>query len=162
VIDDAIQLLTWRGRSESVSFGLTVPQECRTGVYIGTVTVAVDSVPIGLIRLRIRVEVRDSPRSRTLPLEPISIDARRFTLAFLAYASTDRNKVLARVQMLRLVGIRYFQDVLDLEPGDRWERKLYRYIDECDLFLLFWSTAASTSKWVLMEVRYAVKRKGGN
>lgn len=44
----------------------------------------------------------------------------------LAFALADRAKVLPRVQMLRTVGIRCFQDVLDLGPGDRWERELYR------------------------------------
>jgi hypothetical protein len=28
--------------------------------------------------------------------------------------------------------------------------------------LLFWSTAAKESPWVLREVRYALERKGGN
>ena len=64
--------------------------------------------------------------------------------------------------MLRFDGVSYFQDLLNLEPGDRWERKLYRHIDECDLFLLFWSTNAKESKWVLEEARYAIKRKGDN
>jgi hypothetical protein len=64
--------------------------------------------------------------------------------------------------MLRLARIRYFQDVLKLEPGDRWERELYRHIDRSDLFLLFWSTRAKESKWVLEEVRYAIKRKAGD
>jgi hypothetical protein len=64
--------------------------------------------------------------------------------------------------MLRLLRIKYFQDVLYLEPGDRWEKKLYQHIDKCDLFLLFWSTSAKQSKWVLEEVRYALRRKGGN
>jgi len=50
--------------------------------------------------------------------------------------------------------------VLNLEPGDRWEQELYRNIDECDLFLLFWSTAAKESKWVLQEVLYALERQG--
>jgi hypothetical protein len=39
-------------------------------------------------------------------------------------------------------------------------RELYRHIDRSDLFLLFWSTQARQSKWVLEEVRYALKRKG--
>jgi hypothetical protein len=64
--------------------------------------------------------------------------------------------------MLRLFKIKYFQDVLDLEPGVRWEKKLYRHIDKCDLFLLFWSTSARLSNWVLEEIRYALKRKGGD
>jgi hypothetical protein len=67
---------------------------------------------------------------------------KRYTQAFVSYASSDRTKVLERVEMLHAQGIKYFQDVLGLEPGARWAQELYRHIDECDLFLLFWSTAA--------------------
>jgi hypothetical protein len=70
--------------------------------------------------------------------------------------------VLKRVQMLARLKMSFFQDVLHLEPGSRWERELYRHIDECDLFLLFWSRAARDSKWVLKEARYALSRQGGN
>jgi hypothetical protein len=64
--------------------------------------------------------------------------------------------------MLKPLGIQFFQDILDLEPGDRWEKELYRHIDESDLFLLFWSTAARESKWVMEEVKYALARKHGD
>jgi TIR domain len=66
------------------------------------------------------------------------------------------------VQMLGVAGVRYFQDVLSLEPGDRWERKLNLGIDECDLFLLFWSSAAKRSEWVRKEVAYALARSRGD
>jgi len=64
--------------------------------------------------------------------------------------------------MLKALRVGFFQDVLNLEPGERWEKALYRHIDESDLFLLFWSTNARQSKWVLQEVHYALKRKGGD
>ena len=51
--------------------------------------------------------------------------------------------------------------MLDLSPGDRWERELYRRIDDCDVFLLFWSSAASQSVWVGKEIAYALARKDG-
>lgn len=46
-----------------------------------------------------------------------------------------------------------------MEPGDRWEKQLYQHIDECDLFLLFWSSAAKNSEWVMKDVRHALDRK---
>ena len=64
--------------------------------------------------------------------------------------------------MLAPLGIRYFQDVLDLEPGDAGKKVLYRQIDDCDLFLLFWSGAAKRSEWVRREVEYALRRKAGD
>jgi hypothetical protein len=70
--------------------------------------------------------------------------------------------VLERVQLLPILGVRTFQDVLDLTPGERWERSLYRHIDISDIVLLFWSNAAKRSKWVRKEVRYALDRKHGD
>lgn len=66
------------------------------------------------------------------------------------------------MQGLAVSGITVFQDILNLEPGDRWEQELYRNIDECDLFLLFWSTAAKESPWVHKEVLYALERQGSD
>jgi hypothetical protein len=143
-----------------VPFGVEVPDDCAAGVRIGTLVAFVNSLPAGRIKFRLAVSNRQSHDGELL--KPLGEEARRFTMAFISYASEDRNKVLARVQILRLLGINYFQDVLDLEPGQRWERELYRHIDECDLFLLFWSAAARASQWVLQEVRYAVQVKGGD
>jgi len=62
--------------------------------------------------------------------------------------------------MLPAVGIRYFQDVLDLDPGDRWAHELFRHIDESDVMFLFWSSAAKASEWVTREWQYGLERKG--
>jgi hypothetical protein len=159
-VDDPHQVMTWNGRTESVQFGVTVPDEAKIGNVIGTVTVSQNSVPIGHVKFKLQITETWSIDSDDV--EPVGEDARRYRKAFVSYASPDRSKVLARVQMLQAVGIRYFHDVLDLDPGDRWERELYRHIDESDLFLLFWSAAAKKSEWVMKEVQYALRRKGGD
>jgi hypothetical protein len=64
--------------------------------------------------------------------------------------------------MLPPAHIEYFNDLLDLKPGEDWEPRLYEEIDRCDLFLLFWSNAARQSEWVRREVDYVLKRKGDN
>jgi hypothetical protein len=87
-------------------------------------------------------------------------EARRYSRAFISYASKDRAEVLRRVQMLKSVGIDFFQDVLNLEPGDRWAQELYKHIDESDVLFLFWSTAAKESEWVAKEWQYALEKKG--
>ena len=96
-----------------------------------------------------------SPRS-----EPQGESARRYEHAFLSYASADRKEVLKRAQVLQAAGISFFQDVLKLDPGVRWEREIYKNIDKCDLFLLFWSPAAKDLQWVIKEAEYALRRRG--
>jgi hypothetical protein len=122
------------------------------------VTVCQENVPFGHIKFKLSV----SPSGKTEPPAALGDAAHCYRKAFISYASIDRTEVLKRVQLLRPLRIRFFQDVLDLEPGDRWERQLYRHIDESDLFLLFWSKAARESRWVQEEIRYALRRKGGD
>jgi hypothetical protein len=61
--------------------------------------------------------------------------------------------------MLASVKVEFFHDVLKLEPGDRWERMLYKHIDESDVVYLFWSRAAKESQWVNREIDYALQRR---
>jgi len=160
--ESPIQHIVWRGRPCYVAFTTRAPREVPNDSLVGTVTISREGVPIGSIIFKIKIiKVRQSGQSPE-PLRPAGERARRYKMAFISYASPDRTEVLKRIQMLRLARIRYFQDVLRLEPGDRWEQKLYLHIDKSDLFLLFWSTNAKESKWVLKEVRYAVKRKGSD
>lgn len=70
--------------------------------------------------------------------------------------------MLARIQLLPMLGVDVFLDLLSIDPGDRWRRELYKHIDGCDLFLLFWSRSAKASKWVREETRYALARKKGD
>ena len=90
------------------------------------------------------------------------IEAIRYRRAFVSYSSQDRAEVLRRVQAFRIAGLSVLQDVLDLKPGERWERALYHEIDVCDVFLLFWSHAAAASEWVAKEIAYALALKAGS
>ena len=156
-IDDPMQSLVWRGKPVSVDFGLTVPDSLPHKNLIGTVVVSRGSVPVGMLKFKLAVI-----QQADTALKPISNAARLFRKAFVSYASHDRREVLKRVQMLSNVGIGVFQDVLNLEPGDRWEQRLYQAIDMSDLFLLFWSKAAKESEWVMKETLYALERQGAH
>src|SRR5262249_46560989 len=121
--------------------------------------VAVDGVPAGHVKFKLTI-TEQALRSETEPRpELLGIGAHRYQQAFISYASPDRTEVLKRVQMLARLRIKYFQDLLSLEPGDRWEQELYRHIDRSDLFLLFWSKSARESTWVRKELLYALDRK---
>ncbi|MGH9935577.1 MAG: toll/interleukin-1 receptor domain-containing protein [Blastocatellia bacterium] len=153
---DPVQSIVWRGKPDAAQFAVEIPGDCPLGARIASVIISAHSVPIGHIRFKLQIT---EPGSDALINEAVGEEAKRYNLAFISYASADRSKVLARVQMLDLVGVRYFQDVLNLRPGDTWTKEIYRNIDSCDLFLLFWSKAARDSEWVMKEVRYARKRQ---
>jgi hypothetical protein len=182
-IEESVQGIVWRGRAVSVQFAVRVPRAMTPGNIIGKATVYLDGTPIGHIRFKIAITAAQpvlvnsafpggEPSSQPMPLvgssgvnpkpEPLGDEARRYQHVFVSYAMKDLNEVMKRVQMLESLGVNYFQDLLNLEPGERWERKLYQHIDSCDVFMLFWSTASKESKWVTKEVQYALDRKGGD
>lgn len=159
-IDDSVQEVIWQGRPESVQFEVSVPTGHAIGNCIGKVTVYTDHMPIGHIKFKLKILGASSDLSEVA--RPLGDDSTRYRRAFISYASSDLDEVLKRVQMLDRCGVEYFQDLIHIEPGARWEKELFRIIDECDLFLLFWSAAAMNSEWVAREVQYAMGRKAGD
>jgi hypothetical protein len=159
VIDAPVASLTWQGRTEAVQFGVGVPQGIPLGTVIGTVSISREGIPLGHVKfvLAIAAALTTGPAA-----EPQGDEARRYRFAFVSYASQDRDEVLRRVQMLSATRVRYFQDVLDLEPGEVWSTELERAIREADLFLLFWSSRAKASTWVRKEVDFALACKAGD
>lgn len=156
-VDRPARELVWRGSSDSVQFEVTPALGRPPATVIGEVLVSQDSVPIGEIKFKLKVAAAlAAGDNQAAP----SGEARRYRKAFVSYASQDRAEVLRRVQMLTAAGIEFFQDVIDLRPGDRWSDELYDKIDESDVLFLFWSSAARRSDWVEREWRYGLGKKG--
>jgi TIR domain len=155
-INAPLKRVVWRGRTVSVQFAVEAPEGLAAQTIVGKVHAIQDGIPVGHILFKLEV----TERTPAADEQGLGDTALRYRCAFVCYASADRNEVLKRVQMLAIAGIEFFQDLLKLKPGQRWQRQLYRKIDESDLFLLFWSKSAKRSRWVLKEVRYAIARKG--
>lgn len=156
-VEEPLRVLIWQGRPASVQFHVAVPSSHSEQAVIGTVIVTEEGVPQGRITFKVKVT---SKSTSSLPLPSPTGRAKVFEVFFISYASEDRPEVLKRVQMLARLGKRFFQDVLHLDPGDRWERKLYVNIDQSDAVLLFWSSNAKQSEWVMRECRYTIDTKG--
>jgi hypothetical protein len=159
-IDEPIQALVWRGQPDAVQFVLVVPAALAGTDLVGTVYVSQDRLPFGHVKFTLRCRcAEDRPaQDSTSP----QYGWTRYAQAFISYASPDRAEVLKRVQMLARCRIDFFQDLLTLEPGERWQRALYKMIDRSDVVFLFWSRAARDSEWVRKEIQYALERKAGN
>lgn len=154
-VDEPDAVVVWVGRTTAAQFEVAVPAEAVIGNVIGRVRLSVAGVPIGTLRFQFTVAAAPAAGASQDAL----VEVTRYRRAFVSYSSSDRAEVLRRVQAFRIAGVSVFQDALDLEPGQRWERKLYREIDRSDVVLLFWSTAAAASPWVAREIDYALKLK---
>ena len=160
-VDEPVQSIVWNGDIEPVQFGVNVPDSFKPRRINCKLTVSVEGVAIGHVKFVFAVVAAPRPAEAEHPPVP-SGDYVRYRKGFVSYASEDLAEVLPRVQVMTQLGIDCFQDLLSLKPGERWERKLYKRIDESDVFFLFWSAAAHKSEWVEKEVRYALGRKGAD
>ena len=157
-VDQPSQYLTWRGRARSCPFLVTAPAGASAARAPITVQAFVDGVPVGRLAFTLGVAAAEAPAPRRTVLRGET--AKRYSHAFLSYCSADRLEVLKRVDAIRAAGLGFFQDILSIEPGEAWEPRLYAEIDRCDLFLLFWSSHAAASPWVVREAEYALQRRG--
>jgi hypothetical protein len=158
-IDEPDAVLVWRGAPTAAQFEVAVPADAVTPNVVGRVRFAIEGVPIGTMRFLVTLAASGTP---VAPVTSIPSQSARYRRAFVSYSSEDRLQVLLRVQAFKIAGMTVFQDILDLDPGERWEKALYREIESCDVFLLFWSKAARDSEWVNKEIDYALARQAGN
>ncbi len=149
---DPLQHLTWRGRPIGRTFEAHIPEKA-VADYHPVFRVSKNGALVGRIQFKISVRAGVS-QVMTVPTKS---SAKRYSHAFISYASEDRREVLKSAQMLKATKIEFFQDILSLDPGVRWEREIYRQIDKSDLFLLFWSNSAKNSEWVIKEALHALE-----
>jgi len=150
-IDDPSQVIVWQAEIASVEFGVKILPEFTGRKLLAKLQVSINDIPVGNIKFRIKIETDTAQIIK----EDATVEATTYKNAFISYASPDRDEVLRRTQMLSATGISFFQDIMQLKPGELWEKSLYKQIDNCDVFFLFWSTSAKNSKWVMEEYKYA-------
>jgi hypothetical protein len=112
----------------------------------------IEDIQVSLIVVDIELGARGRRSNQNVSAEPMST-------AFASYASLDKQRVMDKLSALSSYdrGLDIFVDCLDLSPGELWKDRLRSEIQRRDRFLLFWSVAASKSKWVGWEWRRAVE-----
>ncbi len=152
------QDLVWRGEPDSVEFIVPIPLDHGDGNRFGRVYVYENGEDLGKIPFRINIISKEQPIA-VEKIEPrIAGVMTQNETAFVSYASKDKDEVYRFVQLMDVLKYDYHIDVFHIEAGERWERKLYEFIDTDDVFLLFWSESASKSEWVIKEAKRAEER----
>ena len=160
VVDDPISQFIWRNNRHGVQFSAHLPSHIKNNTLIGTVLVSANEIPVGCIKFLLNVSPKIIKKDKNL--SKLDHSALKFSRAFISYASVDRKEVLKRVQVLKAFGIEYFQDLINLEAGQEYERVIFKQIEDADAFLLFWSTAARRSMWVAKEIDYMLEQQTRN
>jgi hypothetical protein len=147
------QRFVWNGDPVLLDFDAAVPAAA-TGTVVLKFDVLIADVRIATIRLDLHIAAAAAAGE----LEQAKVTPAR--TAFASYASEDRQRVLDRVASVRTAtGLDVFLDCLTLRSGARVRDELRAQILARDLFLLFWSRAASASEWVAFEVDTALAAK---
>lgn len=150
----------WDGEPLDIQFIVSVPGDHTSGNRFGKVSVYENEKKIGTIAFRIEILARSQEIAQPAVPALVTTPMTRHESAFISYASEDKAEVYDFLRLLDGFGVTYHVDIFDIPAGERWEQKLYEFIDSDDLFLLFWSKAASRSEWVLKEAERANSKTG--
>lgn len=153
-VAEPVQEIVWHGEPNVAAFSCTMPAGTVVDVVHPVARLYVDDFPVGRVLFQIKAEAGQRSVAPSVP-EMVGHGARRYTRAFLSYASHDRAEVLKRAQALEVAKIGYFMDNRSLTPGEEYEKRIFQVIREADLFMLFWSRHARASRWVGAEIDYA-------
>lgn len=153
------QSVVWEERDFKVQFLAHVPKTAEVGSHNGQLLIFLDDIVVGRIGFTTRVNRFFKPSQK-----PAKTYEKVFKNYFISYSSKDFDEVKRRVEGMLISDREFakhsFWDKMFLKPGDRYETKIYDYIDNtADVFLLFWSSNAAASEWVRKEIKRAVARQ---
>jgi hypothetical protein len=142
----------WDGEIGSANFVVTLRANPDKPALPGHALIYFDGVQIAKVQFVLTVGT--APSDGRVP----TVET-RLRSAFASYASSDRDEVLGRLQGIRKVApyLDIFFDVLTLRSGQGWQTEIEKRIFASDVFYLFWSANASSSKWVETEWRTALR-----
>ena len=151
--------VVWEERDFKVQFLAHVPKTAKVGSHGGKLLIFIDDSVVGRIIFTTRVNRFFKPSQK-----PAKTNEKVFKNYFISYSSKDLDKVASRVQGMRISDREFakhsFWDKMFLNPGDRYEKEIFDYIDnKADVFLLFWSSNAAASEWVKKEINRALARQ---
>lgn len=155
-VGEKVCKLYWNGEPTVASFEVEVPTGFVAGACHPVVRLLVDGEPAGRILFQMRIEAPSRDLNPLPAPELGGTGAKIYRNAFLSYASQDRAEVLKRAQAFQAAKLTFFQDILSLEPGQRYGEEIMRRIDGADLFVVFWSRNAMRSEWVQKEIDKAL------
>ncbi len=148
------QEFVWDGVTALVEFDVAAPQALAYGTTVLKFDVLMADIVVAMLRLDLDI-------AQQAAAESAEVSGHAARTAFASYSSTDRQRVLDRIDAVRIAaGLDVFLDCLSLKPSEQWKPRLDEEIRGRDLFLLFWSQAAARSPWVEWEWREALALKG--
>jgi hypothetical protein len=152
--------ITWQAAWQRADFEMAATGE-RTGAVEGSI--ACYAGPLLIAELALPVTVQAAGGETATVAEREVRTAAMYRSVFASYAHDDAAVVESMETACKALGMDYLRDVVTLRSGQRWSDELCRMIERADIVQLFWSEAASRSRYVEQEWRHALgmaARKG--
>jgi TIR domain len=140
--------LQWHEPVHRADFRFQV-SEGAPAVARGGVRIFAGVVLIGELTMAVRVAAGEDTAA-----PPQRAD--RFRRIFASYAHADVEVVDRLSAAVGVLGDEYIIDSRNLRSGEDWERRIKGFIEQADVFQLFWSSNALQSPNVLAECRHAI------
>ena len=142
---DNTKSVIWQNKYTKCSFFVYVPINYYKSKVKGDVYLSVNGLELGQMSFFSTIGNRGSACSA-------QVETKVYKKVFISYSHKDDATVKSIAEAYKALGtVDYFYDRHTLSPGDFFEKEIYEYIDQCDLFVLCWSKNAEDSEWVKKE-----------
>lgn len=157
IIESNDKHISWNNNVEVLTFPVFIDERFNRKILNGKVVLKLKEIPILEMAFNVRVvNVKDSVSALA------DVYSERLGRVFISYSHLDTEKVKYISETCRAIKCDYFFDRHMLAPGDIYEKKIFRYIDQANLFILCWSKNAEASEWVGKERKRALENMKRN
>lgn len=145
-LSDNVKSLIWQGRYTSSAFYVSVPKGFDRNSLFCEVTLSVNGLLLGQLQFVVGISDHATEQGSA------EVISKLYKKVFISYSHKDTEIANVIAEGYKALGtIDFFYDRYTLSPGELFEKKIFQYIDDCDLFILCWSQNAKASEWVKKE-----------
>jgi len=141
-------VVRWEPPFQSVRFDVAIPHTIPGPQLMGRLVVYEGIFVRGTVEFSLRL---GSAEGAGVP-----VAGRAFDKVFPSYSHQDAAIVDYVEEAARSLGHEFLRDVRKLRAGELWNEEIQGYIEEADLFQLFWSSRSMASPYVRQEWEHAL------
>jgi len=127
----------------------------------GEISIYAGPLLIGMLKISLFFNNQGLPPAEARVEEHLEVTGGIYYQMFVSYSHKDTDVVKICRNIYRALGLTVLIDTDNLRSGQIWSNALERMIDTADVFQLFWSKHAATSRYVHQEWEYALRCNKG-
>lgn len=150
-IEESNKQVTWNSNVEDMVFSVFIDKRYNRKLLNGRIVIKIKNVPVSEMTFCVKIAEGKSITTAMADINTTILDK-----VFISYSHADIEKVQYISETCKAIKCDYFFDRHSLDPGDVYPEKIFKYIDNANLFILCWSENAASSEWVEKERKRAL------